>query len=189
MLSFFPGNSNQWNLLTRLVHLYCFFDRHPYWQYPKPYSHMAIWPYSHIAILFQIWPIWVLSKKQCKCSNLVKTFHWIVFPVKNESKIALMEYFPLYYFRFSIIKLKLMAKLEFLTSRSTFWFLWMLTCIHSTNWSALNIFKNMCKEQHPNTHDWVGVEIYWEKSSGLGRSLNFWSSSEGQKSFWVGFAQ
>ena len=42
--------------------------------------------------------------------------------------------------------------LEFSHFRSTFWVLLMSTCIHSSNWSATNIFKNMCKEQHPIKH-------------------------------------
>ena len=153
---------------------------------PK-YGHNAILPYGHMA--WDMDNMGVYQENKWKCSNLVKTVNWLDFPIKNESKIALMWYFPLYNFRISIIKLKSMAKLEFLTLRSTFWFSWIFTCIHSANWSALNILKNMCKEQHPNIHNWVGVKIYWEISSGLGRSLNFWSSSEGQKSFWVGFAQ
>ena len=97
-----------------------------------------------------VWTILCLSRKQWKCINLVNTVNWLDFPVKNESKIALMRYFPLYNFRISFIKLKLMAKLEFLLLRSNFWFLWMFTCIHSYNWSELNIFKNMCKVEHPN---------------------------------------
>ena len=105
----------------------------------RPYlGNMTIYPYRFIYGQYGC-----LSRKQWKCSNLVKTVNWLDFPVKNESTIALMRYFPLYNFRISFIKLKVMAKSNFL-------FLWMFTCIHSYNWSALNIFKNMCKEKHPS---------------------------------------
>ena len=53
LLSFFTGKSNQLTVLTRLLHFHCFLDRHPYWPYPKPYGHMAIWRYGHIQA---IWP-------------------------------------------------------------------------------------------------------------------------------------
>ena len=122
------------------------------WQYGvmaifRQYGHIAIWPYRFIYGQYGC-----LSRKQWKCSNLVKTVNWLDFPVKNESKIALMRYFPLYNFQIYFIKLKLMAKLGFLHLRSNFLFLWMFTYMQSSNWSAVNIFKNMCKEQHPTVH-------------------------------------
>jgi hypothetical protein len=106
LILFLNGKPNQWTVLTRLLHLHCFLDRHPYWPYLKRYGHMAIWPYC-------LWPerhivIWsyclrygqygCLSRKLWKCCNLVKTVHWLDFLVKNESKFALMGYFPLYNF-------------------------------------------------------------------------------------------
>ena len=60
--------------------------------------------------------------------------------------------FPLYNFLNSFIKSISMAKLEIWLLSSTLWFLWMFRYIHSSNCSALNIFKNMCKEQHPNIY-------------------------------------
>ena len=53
LLSFPHGRSNQFNSFTRLLHLYCFLNRHPYQLPSKPYSHMAIRPYCHILV---IWP-------------------------------------------------------------------------------------------------------------------------------------
>ena len=35
----------------------------------------------------------------------------------------------------------------------------MFTCIHSNNWSKLNIFKNMCKEQHPTIYTPLGPKV------------------------------
>ena len=48
----------------------------------------------------------------------------------------------------------------------------MFTCIHSYNWSELNIFKNMCKEQHPSVDGKVehGLESEEEQLHGTGSS-------------------
>ena len=64
-----------------------------------------------------------LQKRLCKCSNLVEIRNWLDHYVRNESQYGPHEYFPLYIFGISFIKLKCMApENESLKTLYFFWF-------------------------------------------------------------------
>jgi hypothetical protein len=59
---------------------------------------MAIWPYSHMAIMANNGGnMGVFRKRQSKCCNMVKTVSQIDHLASKESKNGPVAYFPLYF--------------------------------------------------------------------------------------------
>ena len=81
---------------------------------------MAIWKYGRYGIKDGHYGCF--RKHQYKCGKLVKTVSQFDHPASTESKNGPVAYFPLYNFQIPFIKLKLMAKLEFLHLKYIFRF-------------------------------------------------------------------
>ena len=93
---------------------------HGYMAIMAPNSHIAIESNGHYSVKDGHYGCF--RNQQYKCSNLVKTVSQFDYPAANESKNGPVAYFPLYNFQIPFIKLKLMAKLEFLHLKYIFRF-------------------------------------------------------------------